>query len=451
MIRLLDAENQTLHQFRDEDCPPYVILSHRWAEDPSEEVIYNDMAQFHELSSSKAWKKAKSAAKLIGACRKVLETLKPDGVDVKHLWIDTVCIRQDNPMELSTAINSMFRLYREAYECLVYLADFPSANVQTLGQSDWFNRGWTLQELLAPRFQVTLCDMNWKYLGSRKSLAKELTRRTGIGSYYLHNLRPSASISERMSWMVGRKTTVSEDTAYCLLGLFDVNMPLLYGEGKERAFLRLQEEIMKYSDDHTLFVWKNEDGHLAGTSPHSSGLLAHSPDCFRSTGHYRRYPDPENSRPYQMNNKGIAIDLRLRVLGDGDKPFANTFIAPLNCRDDNLASAGVYLQQKPGSLCCRIWPDKIAPLREPHRGELQSIYVKDWDGIAEFDIMQKERITGEWIDRFREHTFYDADGKERPHAKENWDYVLQLMAKDPSPRMVEQLARRTGQPSTHGK
>lgn len=297
-----------------------------------------------------------------------------------------------------------------------------------------------LQELLAPRSHVTFLDRNWIYLGSRESLEEELTRRTGIGSGYLRSPHHTASISERMSWMAGRKTTVPEDTAYCLLGLFDVNMPLLYGEGKERAFLRLQEEIMKYSDDHTLFLWKNED-------QYGSGLLAHSPDCFRSTGHYRRFPDPENGRPYQMTNKGIAIDLRLLA----GNPHWNTFIATLNCRDDNMESAGVYLQQKPGGLFRRFAPDIIARLEKAHQGELQSIYVKDWDGLAEFDLMQKERITGEWIDRFRGLTMYDVDGKEYPLGKEQRDYVFQLMAEDPSSRMAKQLAQRTGQPSTHGE
>ena len=125
MIRLLHVESLTLQQFKDDDCPPYVILSHRWAEDPSDEVVYDDMANFHELCQSRLWKKARSAAKIVGACQKVLEE------KIHYLWVDTVCIKQDNPMELSTAINSMYRLYSNAEICFACLSDYPSAGVQT--------------------------------------------------------------------------------------------------------------------------------------------------------------------------------------------------------------------------------------------------------------------------------------------------------------------------------
>lgn len=105
-----------------------------------------------------------------------------------------------------------------------------------------------------------------------------------------------------MLWMSERETTVPEDAAYCLLGLFDVNMPLLYGEGKERAFRRSQEEIIKYSDDHTLFAWREDKSS-------ATGLLVNYPGCFRMTSEYTHDPDRLNNEPYQMTNKGISIDL----------------------------------------------------------------------------------------------------------------------------------------------
>lgn len=168
----------TLQQFKDDDCPRYGILSHRWAKDPSDEVVYEDMAKFDELRHSPLWKKAKSAAKIVGACEKVLEE------GITYLWLDTVCIKQDNPMELSTAINSMYRLYSKAQVCLAYLFDCPSSGVQTLCQSDWFNRGWTLQELLAPEV-VKFFAKDWGYMGERRDLFEELTHRTGIDKTYL--------------------------------------------------------------------------------------------------------------------------------------------------------------------------------------------------------------------------------------------------------------------------
>ncbi|KAL8913215.1 MAG: hypothetical protein Q9171_001929 [Xanthocarpia ochracea] len=181
MIRLLNAESFTLQQFKDEENPPYVIISHRWAEDPSQEVVYDDMAQPPELRSFRLASKPASASKITQACQKVLEDTKGE---IKHLWLDTVCIKQDNPMELSTAINSMYRLYQEARVCFAYLSDFPSTEVQTLGQSDWFNRGWTLQELIAPR-KVQFFNRDWRLLGDKRTLTKELTSRPNIDEKYL--------------------------------------------------------------------------------------------------------------------------------------------------------------------------------------------------------------------------------------------------------------------------
>ena len=386
MIRLLHVESLTLQQFKDDNCPPYVILSHRWAEDPSDEVVYDDMANFHELRQSRLWKKARSAAKIVGACQKVIEE------KIHYLWLDTVCIKQDNLMELSTAINSMYRLYSNAELCLAYLSDYPTAEVQTFCQSDWFNRGWTLQELVAPAV-VKFFDKDWGSIGDRRQLSEELTHRTRVAEVILLGFISvkSASISRRMSWMAGRKTSVPEDTAYCLLGIFGVNMPLIYGEGKERAFLRLQEEIMRYSEDDSLFVWKTEEQHPAGSTVsnrsclnkiYNTGLLASSPDCFRSTGNYSpHYGTDDDNRPYQMTSRGIAIHLRV-LDWSSYVEFPEIFVGILNCSNDvsNYGErVGVYLEKVEGSHYCRVWPHKICQLKWPHLEERKSIYVKQFD------------------------------------------------------------------------
>jgi hypothetical protein len=113
----------------------------------------------------------------------------------------------------------------------------------------------------------------------------------------------SLSIATRMSWASQRSTSRVEDTAYCLLGLFDVHMPMLYGEG-HRSFIRLQEEIMKYSDDHSIFAWTDHD-------PHYRGLLATSPTEFRGCGNIIRVMNRERRTPYSMTNIGISIQLRV--------------------------------------------------------------------------------------------------------------------------------------------
>jgi hypothetical protein len=155
----------------------------------------------------------------------------------------------------------MFRWYKESAVCYAYFADVQAHEDPVLLHAElagarWFTRGWTLQELVAPRDMV-LYAHDWKRIGTRLEMSDSLSQITGIEIKYLCGSIPldAASVSKRMSWAARRNTSRTEDIAYCLLGLFDVNMPLLYGEG-EKAFRRLQEEIMKDNPmDHTLFAW----------------------------------------------------------------------------------------------------------------------------------------------------------------------------------------------------
>ncbi|KAI1734939.1 heterokaryon incompatibility protein-domain-containing protein [Xylaria scruposa] len=208
---------------------------------------------------------------------KILKTCleaRKDGLD--YLWVDTNCIDKTSSAELSEAINSMYAWYRNAAVCYAYLSDVlisDSANAVTgngagksainlqgssldsFRRSRWFRRGWTLQELLAPR-TIRFYSRNWIPIGTKKDLAPLLAEITRVDERYLlyvEDIR-SASIAQRMAAVADRTTTRHEDIAYCLLGLFNVNMPLLYGEGA-MAFVRLQEEIMKVSDDHSIFAW----------------------------------------------------------------------------------------------------------------------------------------------------------------------------------------------------
>jgi hypothetical protein len=217
----------------------------------------------------------------------------------------------------------MFRWYRQAFICYVYLFDVPAGT--TIGDdntafesSSWFHRGWTLQELLAP-YRVTFCDQAWNVLGHLRSFTHfddvnrgifmdVVSRVTGIGKAYLENKRHiyDASIAERMSWAASRLTSRVEDEAYCLLGLFNVNMPLIYGEGS-KAFLRLQEEIVKRSTDLSILAW---------TCPSTSRLCSHSsvfassPRCFLSSqavGPLRGPSVEVTSRGLKMKATGIRL------------------------------------------------------------------------------------------------------------------------------------------------
>jgi hypothetical protein len=194
------------------------------------------------------------------------------------------CIDKTSSAELSEAINSMYHWYRKADVCFAYLEDVPSAGTEfplsSMANSRWFSRGWTLQELVAPQI-IEFYASDWKFLGTKEDSCDRLSSITGIHAEALRN-QPveSFSIAQKMSWASRRTTTRPEDIAYSLLGLFNVSMPVLYGEGAKKAFARLQEEIMKDSDDQSLFAWTQ-----SSVEPTTlRGLLADSPADFAFSG-----------------------------------------------------------------------------------------------------------------------------------------------------------------------
>ncbi|KAK4156166.1 heterokaryon incompatibility protein-domain-containing protein [Chaetomidium leptoderma] len=249
-MKLLNVHTGEIHEFlSDTDVEPYAILSHTWAED---EVTFEDLQSLpKETLAAK-----KGFAKIYHCCVQAAA----DGYG--WAWVDTCCIDKRSSAELSEAINCMFRWYKNAAICYVYFADV-QAHATGLGDihhelacARWFTRGWTLQELLASR-EMVLYSRDWKRIGTKHDLAINLAWITGIEVKYLRGVvsLATASVSKRMSWAAQRSTSRTEDIAYCLLGIFDINMPLLYGEGK-KAFRRLQEEILKANPaDHTLLAW----------------------------------------------------------------------------------------------------------------------------------------------------------------------------------------------------
>ncbi|KAK1830578.1 hypothetical protein QBC39DRAFT_244656, partial [Podospora conica] len=184
---------------------------------------------------------------------------------------NTCCIDKSSSAELSEAINSMFQWYQKPKVCYIHLEDLPAKDAtrppgdhfdfdSTFQACRWFSRGWTLQELLAPQHLI-FYDATWAAVGDRNSLANLVWQRTNIPVEYLVTDRQDfhkARVGQRMSWASDRNTTRKEDLAYCLLGIFDINMPLLYGEG-HRAFRRLQDEILKTSTDDSIFAWTTWD------------------------------------------------------------------------------------------------------------------------------------------------------------------------------------------------
>jgi hypothetical protein len=232
-----DGELSLTEDFIGGEIPEYAILSHTWGAD-TEEVTYRDVID--------GAGKNKVGYEKIRFCG---EQARCDGL--RNFWVDTCCINKSSDRELSEAINSMFRWYREASKCYVYLADV-STNDQidlslqswgaAFGNSRWFTRGWTLQELIAPP-SVEFFYSNGNRLGDKKSLEGQLYKITGIPVSALQGSPLSEfSFEERISWAKMRETKREEDKAYSLLGIVDVSMPILYGEGKENAFRRLNRE-----------------------------------------------------------------------------------------------------------------------------------------------------------------------------------------------------------------
>jgi len=231
-----------LTEFFESDIPEYAILSHRWG---AEEVTFADL--INNTGKSKA------GYNKIRFCG---EQAMRD--NLYYFWVDTCCIDKSNSTELAEAINSMFRWYRDATKCYVYLSDvsrprinsadgFNEAWESTFRKSQWFTRGWTLQELVAPG-SVEFFSNEGELLGNKSSLERHICERTGIPVKALRGISLSTfSVTERMSWAASRETYRQEDKAYSLLGIFDVNMPLIYSEGKDKAMQRLREEIEKAS------------------------------------------------------------------------------------------------------------------------------------------------------------------------------------------------------------
>jgi hypothetical protein len=241
LLRLEDDGSLNLIEFLGRNIPPYAILSHTWGAD-GDEVTFKDLSEEGAGTSKPGYSK-------IRFCR---NQAQKDGL--QFFWIDTCSIDKSSSAELSEAINSMFKWYERSAKCYVYLPDVavgdradgdnhPEPWKETFKKSRWFTRGWTLQELIAPK-SVEFFSREGVRLGDKQSLLEVLHEITEISIEALQGrLLSSFSVEDRMSWAQKRQTKREEDAVYSLLGIFDVQMPLLYGEGQLKALIRLQKEI----------------------------------------------------------------------------------------------------------------------------------------------------------------------------------------------------------------
>ncbi|KAJ3552571.1 hypothetical protein NPX13_g11080 [Xylaria arbuscula] len=356
-MRLINVRTLDLEGFWGREPPPYTILSHTWG---SEEVSFQEWNDRQSISHKAGYRKIREVAQLT------------ESFDIDYVWVDTNCIDKSSSAELSEAINSMFTWYSKALYCFVHLDDVASVDEHTPGRrsgaytfealqnSRWFTRGWTLQELIAPACLVFFsrdweivgclkkvsrgCDWpsawleHWFYISTEiqvieEEIVEDIARITGIDRESLTVIEDykDQSIAVRMHWASKRSTTRVEDMAYCLLGLFKINMPLLYGEGSA-AFQRLQEEIMKVSVDQSIFAWSSGFPGFGKDTGHIS-LMAPWPTAFTNKYIVRTKASPRAALEsvFTLTNFGLSIQLPLL-----DDVSQKRHLAVLECTDRRL-------------------------------------------------------------------------------------------------------------------
>ncbi|KAE9372675.1 HET-domain-containing protein [Stipitochalara longipes BDJ] len=354
-MRLLHTKTLKLHEFFGTRIPPYAILSHTWGDGE---------VSLQELLSDSG--KSKPGFNKIQKC---CEMAALDGFE--YAWVDTCCIDKTSSAELSEAINSMYSWYRMSEVCYIYLADvLPNLDIkareEAIRKSRWFTRGWTLQELIAPS-SVIFFNQHWGDLGTKESLNTLITDITRINGEVLRDADKleAFSVAQKMSWASMRETTRVEDIAYCLLGIFGVHIPMLYDEGKH-AFIRLQEEIMRITPDHSIFAWTHRPN-LYGDNSH--GLLALSPYWFVNSGKIVQSTE-SNVSPFSTTNKGIHLYLRIKNHGE-----SNHYFAVLDCHyvGNDTERLGIYIRKQFGlsDIFQRISCEKLREVKRAGLGALE--------------------------------------------------------------------------------
>jgi hypothetical protein len=302
------------------------------------------------------------------------EQAAKDGLS--YFWIDTCCIDKSSSADLSEAINSMYFWYKNARVCYAFLSDVHQIADSTipLKASKWFTRGWTLQELLAPT-KLVFYSADWHSLGSKDDLKHQLHSITKIPIEALEGAPLNHfSIAERMSWAANRVTTRTEDIAYSLMGIFDVNMPLLYGE-REKAFLRLQQHIIQDSSDQSLLAWKDP----SLDSNDEIGILARSPKQFEASNNIKSVGPWRKHDSSTFTHIGLRTELWLIPTDDDERIFR----ASLAC------SFGLFYHHSPG-----IYVKRVSGFKNSWRANPKTQFVRIHGDKLE-ELTSAEKIKGQ--------------------------------------------------------
>ena len=348
---LINCRTLSLEEFTNHREVRYAILSHTW--EKGEEVQFSEFRN-REATGKSGWRKIEKT------CQLALN----DGCE--FAWVDTCCIDKTSSADLAEAINSMFPWYAGSEICYTYLADYDASDTNArLSGSRWFTRGWALQELIAPG-NVHFYDQSWGLIGTKDVLGQQISLITGIEHEVLlaskdrrlEDVLDQLPVARKMSWAAKRETTRIEDTAYCLLGIFGVNLPLLYGEG-DRAFIRLQEEVLKTKNDLSLLAWKSLEDRISPDSYRYCGVLAPHPRNFQASGDISLIDDIKFTADFTMTNKGLKIHTRLHYNSrDGLQHL------DLNCCHSAQPQRrlSIYLKHQGASVYARAIPHLFASL-----------------------------------------------------------------------------------------
>ena len=340
-------------ELRNDETTNYAILSHRWIE--AKEVDYEEMVDLAQMNrrEQQEIRGRLGYKKIVDTCKQA----KQDGYG--WVWVDTCCIDKRCSAELSETINSMYRWYGNARVCYAYLHDVDGPSFPTKkddgkypksnGWPEWFSRGWTLQEMIAPR-NLQFFNKDWQPIGDKEMLARTLKRITRVPEHVLtdglEGNRPC--VAQIMSWAANRTTTRVEDRAYSLMGLLDLNMPMLYGEGLKKAFHRLQLEIIRTSSDQSIFAWG-----FRSPNVRIGSILADDPSFFEDCSGVelldydeftQEFPathsmDTDHFGAFPIMNRGIQIWMLPYPLHDSKSVFR----AYLPCRDQYGCSVTIDL------------------------------------------------------------------------------------------------------------
>ncbi|PVH71132.1 hypothetical protein DL98DRAFT_577528 [Cadophora sp. DSE1049] len=422
-------------RFAKDNIPPYAILSHRWSTHEDDEVTFKEIAEG-------IYDKKKPGYNKLQFCS---GQAKADGLN--YFWVDTCCIDQSDQNELSVAIYSMFRWYQKADKCYVYLADV--AKESALSKSEWFSRGWTLQELLAPEM-VEFYTRDGVRLGDKSSLEQQIAEITDIPIKVLRGWSLSRFTPEEIfSWVERRHTKKAEDKAYCLLGVFNVSMLLDYGEGEKMAFSRLYREIENRVPDMDGVL---KDLPYAADAPFHAAKWQHEPTCLPDT----RVHLQQQIHDWIDGNDERTIFWLNGLAGTGKSTIARTIAH--NCFQQGRLGASFFFSKGGGDIrhAGKFFTTIAAQLCEESQYLKRCIY----DAMKENKNIATQSYANQWrqlilgplskLDRgYRPFSFvFVIDAMDECESDADITLILQLLAEAQSLKKVRLRVFLTSRPDT---